>query len=278
MPIPILPLAVDWVELIIFLFIIGSSLIGKLMQANHQRGAKRQIPVPPVAKPGQANPRGNANPPGQPVRPGQQRHMAGQPPAPPGAGQAENRLESEIEAFLRKAAANKKGGVKQNAPAASPPPMHPGQTPRKQQRQETRRKGPLRPEPQEQQPFRKSESVGQHVQRHIRSGGIGEREPHLAENLENADERIEEHLHEVFDHKLGNLTSTTETISQGTDARVWEDNQQETSDMANRLFDMLSSPQQVGAAIVLSEIIRRPEERWSEDDPTLQQASQPKQR
>ena len=90
-------------------------------------------------------------------------------------------------------------------------------------------------------------------------------EPVLGERLDQADERLESRLHDVFDHGLGQLSSGTAAqpqIAAGTDAAVWEQRREE-SPLFGQLMQMLSSPQQVQTAIVLSEILRRPEERWS---------------
>lgn len=247
MQIPILPLAVDWFELIIFLFIVGSSLIGKLMQANHQREArKRQRPIPP-GQPQPMNQRGQLNQP----RPGNQ---------PPQQAPPQDRLEQEIEAFLRK-----------STPGEKTPPATPGQPRANPMRQAVKKKqrpakrAALRPQP-EQKAIRPSESVDQHVQRHIGSGGVAERDAHLGDQLELADERVEAHLHEVFDHRLGSLGSTTDqSISEGTDADIW-DPKRAGLPVSAQLFDMLSSPQHVGTAIVLSEIIRRPSMDWDDDE------------
>ena len=258
MQIPLMPVALDWEQLIIFLFIVGSSLIGRLMQANQKRGKR----------PGRA-----AGQPKPPVQP-----FGGQPPpvdAPPvearGAAPAnpQERLEQEIEAFLRKAAPNRKNRPPGRTAA---PPAVPGQAPSRKPAGSERaplRKSQPREMPSQQarktgasrratDSIRSGETVEQHVQQHLRRPP---QQPKLARQLEQSDERVEERLHEVFDHTLGNLSDSRGSISQGTDAQVWTPTRDETP-LAEQLFSMLASPSKVGAAIVLSEILRRPDERW----------------
>jgi hypothetical protein len=93
-------------------------------------------------------------------------------------------------------------------------------------------------------------------------------------SLELADEKVEGHLHKVFDHRLGSLADTSQAgssqtgrIAEGTDAEVWR-----TPDSSGRQADsatpgaleiaaMLRNPSNLRDAIVLAEIFRRPEDR-----------------
>ena len=99
----------------------------------------------------------------------------------------------------------------------------------------------------------------------LRQGGVGARDAHLGDQIEQSDERLESHLQEVLQHSLGQLDSTIAVqpgIAAGTDAGVW-DQRATAHPLYDALTQMVSSPRQMQAAIVLSEIIRRPEERWS---------------
>jgi hypothetical protein len=242
-------LAVDWIEIIIFLFIVVSSLIGQLFKSvqdqkrKRQKGkGKRQAPVPPVVR---------QPPAGAPVA------------GAPAAGGAQTSLEKEIEAFLRKTVGGK--------PAEQARPLQPpaAGTARKRplaERPPTVRRAPQPPPRQPTSDFPARESVGEHVQRHVRKGGVAERDAHLGDLLEQADERMESHLQQVFEHRLGTLQGEAATpadrIAQGTDSAVWQ-RAQAAHPLASQLFEMLSTPQHLQAAIVLSEVLRRPEERWS---------------
>ena len=65
---PIVPIAVDWVDFVIFMFIIGSSLIGKLLQANNQRlqRKKKTVVIPPPRPDQRAGPRRGSEMAGRP--------------------------------------------------------------------------------------------------------------------------------------------------------------------------------------------------------------------
>ena len=70
----------------------------------------------------------------------------------------------------------------------------------------------------------------------------------LSASVDEADERMDEHLHKVFDHTLGQLGSKTEP----------EPAPQAAAGYAN----FLRSRKSIREAIILSEIINRPEHRW----------------
>ena len=99
----------------------------------------------------------------------------------------------------------------------------------------------------------RDESVTQHVARHLDSSSITEHASHLAENLEQADERLEERLHEKFDHDLGSLRDSARQEHVAPVVTV-----QTISPMANDLIEMLKSPQTVRQAIIIAEVLKRP--------------------
>jgi hypothetical protein len=275
-------LAVDWVEIIIFLFIVGSSLFGQLFKAAQQQRKKSQRvarppaqarpvatsaqarPAPrapqarPAATPPQARPPGGQRPAAAagPVQP-----RAGQPPVAD-AGRPKTALEKEIEAFLGRST-----GQTPPAPAARQE-RSPART---EQKPPATRRRPSTPTPDRPRPvepdrsFSAQESVAEHVQRHIQRGGVAQRDAHLGETLEQSDERLETHLQDVFQHRLGNLqreaAPSPSAIAQGTDAGVWVGGRP-AHPLADELYEMLSTPQKVRTAILLSEILRRPDERW----------------
>lgn len=87
-------------------------------------------------------------------------------------------------------------------------------------------------------------------------GGLSNRhlqDTHLAETVENADENMDAHIQQVFDHQVGRLSHR---------------DQQPTSDVAlsgdltQAIILMLQSPQGLQQAILLSEIFERPIDRW----------------
>ena len=105
--------------------------------------------------------------------------------------------------------------------------------------------------------------VGDHVSQHINTSGFGERISHMGEEIDQADDRMEAHLHGYFEHKLGDLGGET---SRASDSSLDDDNAgQGPSDQKTAAFDiqkLLRSPTNIRDAIVLSEILRRPEDRW----------------
>lgn len=125
--------------------------------------------------------------------------------------------------------------------------------------------------------------TGRHLKPSIsRAGEPGE----LLSKLDQTDENVEEHLHEVFDHRLGRLSGQTthvdesmgdayaqapvEEYQEAPDAyesrplsvRTPVDEILETPTAATGLAAMLSDNENLKQAIVLSEIINRPEHRW----------------
>ena len=112
------------------------------------------------------------------------------------------------------------------------------------------------------------ESVAEHVQRHIQRDGIDTSRLHS--KVEHADERMASHLHEAFDHRLGRLESKealTGTTVAKREPALKPTRAQSTappSDIAARIAKMMQTPADLSAAIVLNEILKRPEDRWGD--------------
>jgi hypothetical protein len=251
-------MAVDWIEIIIFLIIVVSSLIGQLFQSAKPKNK-------PPSKPGRGRPKPKPRPVQQPVPEMERMRPAAELQRGRGPVKAgPTALEQEIQEFLQRhrpaeAAAKPKPATPPPATTRRPPPS-PGRKP-----PASTMPKPLKPRPAEREDFPPRESVEVHVERHLRQGGVGARDAHLGDQIEQSDERLESHLQEVFQHSLGQLDSTIAVqpgIAAGTDAGVW-DQRATAHPLYDALTQMVSSPRQMQAAIVLSEIIRRPEERWS---------------
>jgi len=106
----------------------------------------------------------------------------------------------------------------------------------------------------------RGETVAQHVTEHIESSGFGERLSHLGEEVDRSDDRMEAHLHEVFEHELGQLgtqTSVAEDSTLDDDSTVTK-----PEEPALDILSMLSKPDSIQNAIILSEVLNRPENRW----------------
>jgi hypothetical protein len=99
----------------------------------------------------------------------------------------------------------------------------------------------------------RGDSVARHVAEHSRrTEQIGEHARHLGAEVDLADDKLEAHLHQVFDHDLGRLKKST--IEAGAQGR------QAAGDLtAGQLQQMLRTPQSIREAIIMSEILRRPE-------------------
>ncbi len=166
----------------------------------------------------------------------------------------------DIEEFLRKAAERRKQAQQGGGqPAAPQRPAQPAPVP--QQR-------PVAPPPAQRQPYSpppttpsrqppqrqpveaevvwsNRESVAAHVQAHISTRSIAEHASQLGQEVGLADDKLEQRLHEKFDHSvgtLGHLDTTGEGATSGDD-----------------LLQLLRNPQSLRQAILLSEILKRPE-------------------
>lgn len=184
--------------------------------------------------------------------------------AKPVAKPAQVDLRSEVEEFLRRAA---QGNA---APAPQPtnkPPLDPFDEP-------PRRK---RPKPAASQSKARSKTASQprnfdgagnfDVQvdapvrrvalRHLPESQLAENAAHLGEKIATADDRVEARLHEKFDHRLGNLMSRPG----GAEPTVAEPTKEPTS-AAGRIRKQLAAPGGARQAVILSEILRSPVDRF----------------
>jgi len=99
----------------------------------------------------------------------------------------------------------------------------------------------------------RGDNVGRHVTEHLRgTEQIAEHTRHLGEEVDLADDKLEAHLHQVFDHDLGRLKKSS--IEAGAQGR------QAANDLtAVQIQQMLRTPQSIRDAIIMGEILRRPE-------------------
>jgi len=99
-------------------------------------------------------------------------------------------------------------------------------------------------------------ALSQQVSSYMNSGKFRESASHLGEQVGLADERLASHLHQTFDHQLGNLAGQPNEVERGGAAQV------RTVVGGTELSAMLRDPQTFRQAIVLNEILTRPEHRW----------------
>lgn len=243
---------IGWIQIVIFILFVLAPLLTQLKGGGEAKQQRKMPQKPGMQPPGQAN-AGNA----------------------PQAGGGRAAVEAEIEDFLRRAG----GAREQRKPAEAPaqPPVR-RLVPQRDQAQ------PLREavrdqvivaqtaEPTTQPASRKlGDGVAQHVQEHIQSHPVTEHSGELGRSIGSADERLESRLHRVFDHSLGKIKEESssiaqvESVAEGTDAAVWETTETRR-DREQRVFDnrsediaaMLRDPTNVQQAVILSEILRRP--------------------
>ncbi len=163
----------------------------------------------------------------------------------------------DIEEFLRQAALKRQQQQNQGAaqpprPAAPPPRPVPTQQPPRpiQQKKRVRKMGGQPTQPAAQRP---PESVADHVRRRLDTSSLVDHAQQLGSEVALADDKLEARLHEKFDHEVGTMGAYAgASISQGqrdAAARLSPD----------RLLDLLKNPNSLRQAIIVAEILKRPD-------------------
>lgn len=196
------------------------------------------------------------------------------PNVPPRAPQ-NPRVNEEIEKFLRRAAQQQqeqqppKQQPQQPAPRRpeprTPAPARPGQ--RTLVRPEPLKRPPatvpatvVEVEMVDEGPAIRGKSVGDHVQKYFGSSQFKERTPNSLSSLskvDQADEAMESHLHQVFDRQLGTLASTSTTTGQPAATPA-----PSAMPTPAGIAALLRDPRNLRSAIILQEILAPPESRW----------------
>lgn len=196
---------------------------------------------------------------------------------PVDAGAARQRpqenIRSEVEEFLRRVGEEDR----EQRPARQQPRPQQRQRPRQPQielieddsgfdvdnrpRQSHRKQRPLSQPDSRPEPARvHQESVAEHVSEHMKQGEFAERASHLGEVVAHSDERLEARLHQKFDHGLGSLSARREA-REAADLAT-KSAQASPTALADSLVELLSTPQGVQQAVILSEVLNRPADRW----------------
>jgi hypothetical protein len=191
----------------------------------------------------------------QPQNP-QRRPLAPQQPRP------QQKVDDEIEAFLRRAAQQR--GQAQRPPATAPAQPAAPRTlvPRSDAADAARRAAaeavvPVEMVDEEGPAGMRGVSVSEHVQRHLDTRGFQQRASTITK-VDQADEELEERLHQAFDHQVGTLASRAEAKQAAAAASAAAT---ATKVTASGVYAMLRDPNSLRNAIILQEILRRPEER-----------------
>lgn len=168
-------------------------------------------------------------------------------------------MSDEIEEFIRRAAERRKQtqGQGQRKPATRPQESQP------QPAQQRPRPRLAQPEVVEAEIVSAEvvEHVSGYVAQHLSSQQFTERASHLGEETALADDKMEAHLHQKFDHQIGRLAPSTldkQSAAATAGAAPTVSYISSSADLAN----LLRSPQSIRNAIILSEILNRPEHLW----------------
>jgi len=169
--------------------------------------------------------------------------------APPPARRPQgNAVDDEIGEFLQRAAQRR---AKQGAPS-SPPARRPAEQ-------------PVLAEAAPETPV--GGQVSEHVQEFLDAGEFSRRTSQLGGEVAQTDAQLGEHLHEVFDHEVSRLaTKPGETAAAPAVEGSPLPEDQPAALVATSSADLialLSNPEGIRLAIVINEILRRPEERWT---------------
>ena len=237
----------DWLGIIVpIVFFIIYALNQLLANKNPKAGQR-----PPQRREPQAE---------RPMRPNPNAPPAANPPAPRAQGGKPTPLDAEIEQFLRRADQRRGNRPQQKRPAQQqqPPKAPPKSAPRSLAR-EADNSGPIAAEA---LGDRGLSSVAASVEQHMGSRGFAQRAEHLADDMARGNQQMEEHLQKSFNRKVGTLDSTTQgrIATPLTDTAAQADTGPQSQ--ASALAELLSNAQGVRQAMILSEILERPEHRW----------------
>ena len=177
-------------------------------------------------------------------------------------------MKDEVEEFLRRVAqlraqAEAQARAQQQRPGFQPPQQMPPQrmTPPPArlvpQQEEVVYLEPAEAEVVDAELAELGDDVGRHVQQHIRGPAeIAEHTRHLGEEVDQADDKLESRLHQTFDHQLGRLKKTA------SDTAAVEHTKPAPDVTLTEIRTLLATPANIRDAIVMAEILRRPEDRW----------------
>ncbi len=224
-----------WITVVIMIVFFLITIVGKVLgkaDPNKQPGGPPQGPRP------------EGNRPPQPRRPGQ----AAQPREPAG-------VQDEIADFLRRA--TQQGRAQQPAEAPEPP------APARIGAQEV----PVEAMAVEDAPL--GARLKEHVGGYFDEGRLARQSSQLGEQVGLSDERLDECLHEVFDHNVSRLTQKPGESSKSTSTtkdRLVPARQITAANVgpvaAVGFAALLSSNENLRQAIIINEILQRPLDRW----------------
>ncbi len=102
----------------------------------------------------------------------------------------------------------------------------------------------------------RKESVAEHVKKHLDTSRIAQHAEHLGDRIANVHDQVDQAIHRRLDHdvsKIDDLPTITDDVRPG----VVGGNK--VNPLAAELLHMLSNPQSIQQAILMSEILKRPD-------------------
>jgi hypothetical protein len=173
-------------------------------------------------------------------------------PKPAAAGGRRQEVNDEVSEFLRRAAEKRAGGKPADVEIVRPEGRN---EPRPDQRTAISRPVVDVVEVQEVDEVLARGSVAEHVQNHMDNREFEQRANQMT-NVDQADDIMQAHMQQVFDHQLGSLGGLTQPVGQsGSDP-------EKTANVptpAESIALLLANPQSMRGAVILNEILRRPE-------------------
>jgi hypothetical protein len=165
------------------------------------------------------------------------------------------KLNAEIEQFLKRASQRRDDRSSRERPTRAKAPPKPPPKPIGPPRSDQGVEGQAL----ERRPLG---SVAESVEKHLSNRGFSERAEHLADDIADADRQMEEHLQKAFTRRVGTLAATTPLAAAGPVTDAPPAAIEKTPPAAAALASALATPQGMREAVILSEILQRPEHRW----------------
>jgi hypothetical protein len=190
-------------------------------------------------------------------------------PQPSGAEMPSDRssTNAEIEDFLRRAEAKRRGGQAGQAPPARPQPRpQPVANPYLAAAADAEI---VEAQVVMAEPVAPGDDMASRFESSISTSDFEQRTQRLGDRVEHADDAMESRLHAVFDHGLGSLSQTPAAVATADVTPAPEDPESTVGkarvaapSAASRIADRLRSAGGMRDAIVLREILEPPEHRW----------------
>jgi len=107
------------------------------------------------------------------------------------------------------------------------------------------------------------DAVADHVRTYLVGGRFDRETTELGSEVTQADEKMEEHLRQAFEHRLGRLGTMEGVTASVQPAAAPETASAAAAGVAAELAAMLRTPASMRQAVVVSEVLTRPVHRWS---------------